>query len=301
MIKLGFKIFALLTVIFFVGTASIYMAVTAIVPAAHVQQRVFDTVYPLAMENSKIKFDSLFKNLSNGTLRQQFVFTELEANAFVYNYLGKRQDYPIKEPYVSFIPDAVRLRFDVAAPDTMKLIANQMNKVPFAQSLKEVSGENNTGRRVSFTIDVGMNWEQDRPVLSVERVYIGVLPLPFKSFFNSFLVNVNDRLAATFSKTIGKSPLYVREFKVADKQFLCTLESKVDDAFVRRAENDRLQKNNPDIFTAFGRNRNTCRIACTPEEEERLKKLVGALATKNNLSEDDLNAAGKMMSEVEKK
>lgn len=301
MIKLSFKILALLTVLGFFTSTALYMAITAVVPAAKVPEKIRGSVYPLAMENTKIRFTTLFENMQQGVIRQNIVFSELEANAFLYEYVGKKNSSAIKEPYLSFLDDTLRFRFDISLADAWKLITNKLKGMDINDSVKKIATTNDPSTRISFTIDIGVEYTDNHPQFSIRRMYIGALPVPFTNFLSKAFTVVNQKSEETFAKLLNTGQFYIREFRMQDKLLVCKFESKVTPELVRKANDARLKKENPGMFTILGRTYDKCRIGCSKEEEDKIKKYFDNIVKKGDLTDKDIETANKTLAEVTRK
>lgn len=301
MIKLSFKILALLTVIGFFSTTALYMAITAVVPSAKVPEKIRGSVYPLAMENTKIRFTTLFENMQQGVIRQNIVFSELEANAFLYEYIGKKSSHAIKEPYISFLDDTLRFRFDVSLADAWKLIFNTLKGMDINNNLKKIAASNKPSTRISFTIDIGVEYKDNHPQFSIRRMYIGALPVPFTNMLSKAFTITNQKSEETFAKLLNTGQFYIREFRMQDKIIVCKFESKVTPELVRKANDARLKKENPGLFIILGRPYDKCKIGCSPEEEEQIKKYFDTIVKKGDLTDKDIETANKTLAGLSRK
>jgi len=299
MVKIGFKIFALCTVFFFFAGAGIFMAMTAVVPSAHVDPQVTMVVYPMALENTKIRFNELIQNIISGVLRQKLVFSELEANAFIYQVAQKYKQFPIKEPYIYFLEDTARLRFDISLEDSWRVMVNDLKGKDVDENLRSVLSSNKPTTRISITIDLQILWKFDHPEISVSRVYVGSLPIPFTGFFNQFFGPANKKIADAFARSFTRTQIYIRDVRLENKYLTASIESKATDDFVRRTETMKMKEDNPGMFKFMARGKKSCKIACDDERQKRLQRYMSSLSAKEKLSDEDISEARKVMSEVE--
>lgn len=301
MVKIGFKAFGCLTVaVFFTGTA-VLMAVTSVVPAPHVRPGIKQIIYPLAVENAKIQFNKTMSNIVRGQPKQSFIFSELEANAIFYQRTSSWKNAPIKEPYLTFYEDFIRIRMDISLKDALGLIVNKYQGFTWQKSLKNMTGAGGDASRVSVTIDVYILWNKGAPELRLKKAYVGVFPIPLRGMINSFLdEGFNNALRRDFKRLAQRGELRVREVKVKDKRIVIEFEALVTKQYEERAQQMEHTKD-PDVFHLFERDGRRCRMACSPEDEAALEEYMKSVNSENTLSEKDESNAREILERVKKK
>lgn len=306
MVKLSFKMFGCLTVFLFMGGLGVYLAMNATVPAPRISNQVRTVVYPLAVESAKVKFQKTLQNMSAGYPRQTLVFTELEANAFLDRTVqGATQDkyknFPIKNPYIYFFEDTMRVRFDLAMRETFWMFANQFRGMTFENNLKDLSKRESGTSRVSFTIDLQLFWIKDHPQIKVKKAYIGVMPVPFLSLLNGALDPINNWFATDFGHASKLDNFAVRRMKFVDKEFAVDMETMVTPEYQkglqRRKISQAMSNKGADPFSNYLGAGGSCSFACSDKEKDDLVRAVEEFNKQNTLEEKQLRKARRIKEE----
>jgi hypothetical protein len=306
MVKLSFKLFGCLTVLLFMCGLGAYLAINAVVPAPRISNQVRTVVYPLAVESAKVKFQTTLQDMSAGYPRQTLVFTELEANAFLDRAVqgaskDKFKNFPIKNPYIYFYEDTMRVRFDLALNELFFMFANQFRGMTIDNNLKDLSKRESGTSRVSFTIDMQLIWIKDHPQIKVNKAYIGVLPIPFLSVLNSALDPINKWFAKGFGTSSKLDNFAVRRMKFVDKEFAVDMETMVTPEYQkslrRRKIAQAMSNKGADPFSSYLGTGGSCSFACTDKEREDLVRAVDEFNKQNTLEAKQLHKARRIKEE----
>lgn len=296
MVKLSFKLFGCFTVFFFFGIVGFVMAVTALIPAAQVKPEIKESIYPLAVENTKIQFDKVTRALRSGQPKQTYILTELEANALFYDKIEKKENIPIRRSYITFYEDFVRFRFDLSLSESWYMMVNRMKGLPLQDNLKDMSRKSNPdSKNITFTIDTYLMWYEGHPYLQIKKVYIGVLPVPFRGYLNRVLLgSINDWFATKFGNASAKDSLLVRRLKLNDRMLVADLEAPVTKNYVETVERTQAQKKNPALSSMLGMNQRFCRY-CSDADKQEITDYVQSMAKQDKISEEDIQKAQEMI------
>jgi hypothetical protein len=309
MVKIAFKTFGCLTVILFLGGAGALMAMKAVVPAPRISHQVRTVVYPLAVESAKVKFQKTIQSMSAGYPRQTLVFTELEANAFLDRAVNnsrtqkKHKNFPVKNPYIFFLEDAMRVHFDLALLETFWMFSNQFKGMAMNENIEDLARRESGTSRISFTIDFELIWVRDHPQIRVRKAYIGVLPVPLLSLFNHALQPMNNWFANDFGKSSKLDNFAVRGMKFADKEFAVDMETMVTEEYQKEMRRRRVAQamsaggGKADPFSNYLGGRGPCNFACTDRERENLVRAIEDLNKQNTMNPEDLRKAQRMREE----
>ena len=301
MVKLAFKAFGCLTILVFFSATAIFMAMISVVEAPHVRPKIKEFVYPLAIENTKVEFQRTMERMQQGHPRQKFFFSELEANALLYQQFGKRENHPVKEPYITFSDDTMRARFDISTKDAWRMFVNKFKGLSWQEAIKDVASEGVNMRRLSFTVDLYVTWDKDHPVLTLKRAYIGRFPVPLGIMINNMLdQSVNNKLKHTFGKALADVGLVITHIKMQDKYLVCDLETLVTQEYQERVEHYERTGGKATLSALFKRDPKQCDIACTQEEEAVLNKYIERMAKEDTVTAEDEARAQKMMKDLKK-
>lgn len=309
MVKLSFKLFGCLTVFLFLSGVGIYLAVNATVPAPRIDQKVIDVVYPLAVESAKAKFQRTVNNVNSGYPRQSLVFGELEANAFLFQAVkkaetgGKYRNFPIKNPYIYFYKDAMRVRFDLALREVFWLVANQFRGMKYKDNLMDLDRRESGSSRITITVDFELFWLKDHPEIRVKRMYVGVLPLPFTGFVNQALDPMNKYFRRDFNKSAKMDKFRVRQMRFEDKEFVADVEAMVTPDYMkdlrqRRLAQEAARRGGVQPFSNYLGPSSKCTFACSEKEQQDLMNAVNEFNKQNTLDEAELRKARRIREQM---
>ena len=311
MVKLSFKLFGCLTVFLFLGGVGVYMAMNASVPAPQINQKVIDVVYPLAVESAKAKFQRTINNVNAGYPRQALVFSELEANAFLFQAVkkaetgGKYKNFPIKNPYIYFFKDSMRVRFDLALREVFWMFANQFRGMQFKDNLMDLDRRESGASRITITADFDLFWLKDHPEIRIRKIYVGVLPLPITRFANRAMNPMNNWFRTGFNKSANMDKFAVRRMRFEDKEFVAEAEAMVTPDYMkglreRRLAQEAARRGGVQPFSNYLGPSSKCEFACSEQEQEALMRAVDDFNKQNVLDEAELRKARRIREEMKR-
>lgn len=279
MIKFGFKLFGCLTVVIFIAVAGVYIAVETVPPVYKVRKEITDIIYPTAREHLVRKFGDFIDEIPRAKKKHEFKISEIEANAYIYYLLNDRltiQGVPfVQDPYLFVKPGLLKLRIDIPAENLWQLIKNGMGKKDFDENLKSLVQAHKTDFTFAITILIRCYWVKDHPYFYIERVYVGVMPLPVSIFFAEYQDQANEGLWKFYQDYFKHLPFEVTKITVRDKEIRIAAETKVTDVVALQRENLNFQKNNPILYGALLSKK--CLYGCTKEERAAMKKFYGEM------------------------
>jgi len=279
MIKLGFKLFGLFTVIFFLTGFAIYLAVDTVPPVYNVRDEVKQIVYPTARENLKTKFNALLEGVRNGDDVREFKISEIEANSYLYYMLCEKiAEFTtpfIENPYLFIDENRLRLRLDIPVESLIQIVNNKNLNID--ENIKSLVEAKRTDFTIALTFIININWvnKTQRPFIYLERVYIGVMPVPISILFFDYQNQFNDYLWRSLENFFKHLPAYITKIELKNKEVVFTTEAAVTDRVASARKYKRFQDTNPELYTAL--QSKNCLYGCTAEEAAALEKFYSEM------------------------
>lgn len=284
MIKIGFKIFGLLSVVFFLLFAGIFKAIKTTPPIRAVSPEIVYGVYPVAREYLKADFQDFL----NGTMMAKDVgkmeFSELELNSYLHWFLTERIApgglQVFTDPYLEIHPGVINVRVDIPLKAMMKVIGDKFAGKEIRNSIDNMKESDGGGGRIALTLVVKVFWvdKEQKPLIYIDRLYIGALPIIFPVILYDLQDQMNRLIEDGFFKLYDYSPVYIRNLLVTDKLITMKTELKITEETAARKKVDDFYKNNPDLARALSSK--NCLYGCTQEEREELEKWMNEIKNK---------------------
>jgi hypothetical protein len=269
MIKLGFKIFAIFSVGVFLTCAGLYIAIKTVPPVYEVRQEVKDIVYPTAREHLVRKFDDFLTNIENSPKIDKFTISEIEANAYIYYLLSDKLTIDgipfIKNPYLFMKPGLLKLRIDLPFENFLQLIKNKrLEDMKLDENLKSLAQAQKSEFTLAVTFLISCYWVKDHPYFYLQKVYLGVLPVPISIFFADYQDQFNKWMWDFYENNFRHLSFFVKKIEVSDKMVKFSTETKITNSVALNAWNHQFKKENPALYDALlSRN---CLYGCTKKE-----------------------------------
>ncbi len=283
MIKLSFKIFAVLTVAFFILATGVLIAVKTNPPEYIVSDVIVDGVYPTAREHLKGKFIRMLLDLEKGKDIREFEITEIEANAYIrqmFDNFITPSGMPIAtDPYLFMSPGKLKLRFDIPFGNMMEFIGNKMDDMDLDDNLKAIATEKGSRSKMTITVIVRVYWveKESRPFFYLEKIYIGALPVAVPLALAEYQQQLNDNIWGGYERNMSSIPVYIKKIEAREKIFRFDLEPRVTSEYSFARQSEKFLQANPELGRAM--ESKNCLYGCTQEEWDALQKYHSELKT----------------------
>jgi len=294
MIKIGFKLFAVLTVFLFFGVGGVILALSTVPPAYEVRDEIVDHVYPPARENVKVKFNNFIQQTSDGIDVGEFVLSEIELNAYLYwwarDHFMPAGEPLFENPYLFVEPGRLRLRVDIPVSKFLQLVSNKLAGDDLQQSLEKIKATEKDRGTIALTFILRIFWleKEEHPYFYLDRVYVGVLPIPIPVMMSDYQDQFNRMCTDFYYNSFQYSPVYIRKIEVRDKLIRLETELKVTERVALQKKMRQFEDSNPTLARAL--NSRNCLYGCTPKEREALDKWMKTIRNRsaNDVSPEEV-------------